>query len=125
MEKYIPLNKKSKKEQKKFHAMQRVTWGMNPVTRTVPNGKGYDRNRQKKEDRQNSREFRNKMNDLLFSFYAYHHFRKESRCSVYAAWESRCRLPVQLSGCFRQSSGRGRLMSGIPRRVFLHPCETR
>jgi hypothetical protein len=60
MNKYIPLNKKSKKEQKKFHAMQRQTWnGLNPVTRTVPNGKGYDRNRLKDEARKNSRDFRN------------------------------------------------------------------
>ena len=44
MDKYVPLSKKSKKEQKKFHAMQRKTWnGLNPVTRTVPNGKAYDR----------------------------------------------------------------------------------
>ena len=60
MNKYIPLNKKSKKEQKKFHAMQRQTWnGLNPVTRTVPNGKEYDRNRLKDEARKNSRDFRN------------------------------------------------------------------
>ena len=26
MDKYVPLSKKSKKEQKKFHAMQRKTW---------------------------------------------------------------------------------------------------
>ena len=39
MDRYVPLSKKSKKEQKKFHAMQRSTWnGLNPVTRTVPNG---------------------------------------------------------------------------------------
>jgi len=60
MNKYIPLNKKSKKEQKKFHAAQRRSWnGLNPVTRTVPNGKGYNRNRVKDEARKNSRDFRN------------------------------------------------------------------
>ena len=59
MDKYVPLSKKSKKEQKKFHAMQRNTWGgLNPVTRTVSNGKGYNRNRQKQEDRLWSRDFR-------------------------------------------------------------------
>ena len=60
MDRFVPLGKKSKKEQKKFHAMQRQTWnGLNPVTRTVPNGKGYDRNRLKDEARKNSRDFRN------------------------------------------------------------------
>lgn len=54
MEKYIPLRKKSKKEQKKFYAMQRRTWdGLNPVTRTVPNGKAYNRKKMKQ-----GREFR-------------------------------------------------------------------
>ena len=34
----------------------RNTWnGLNPVTRTVPNGKGYDRNKQKQEDRRSGR----------------------------------------------------------------------
>ena len=55
MDKYVPLSKKSKKEQKKFHATQRSTWnGLNPVTRTVPNGKAYDRNKLKRQD---SRDF--------------------------------------------------------------------
>lgn len=59
MEKYIPLHKRSKKEQKSYYAMQRSTWnGLNPVTRTVPNGKGYDRNRQKQDQRKSSREFK-------------------------------------------------------------------
>lgn len=51
MTKYIPLNKKSKKEQKKFHAMNRRTWdGLNPATRTVPNGKAYNRKKIKQQD---------------------------------------------------------------------------
>ena len=59
MDRFIPLNKKSKKEQKKFHSMQRKDWnGLNPMTRTVPNGKGYDRNKVKDGYRKNSREFR-------------------------------------------------------------------
>ena len=54
MNKYIPLAKKSKKEQKKFHDMQRSTWnGLNPMTRTVPNGKAYNRKKLKQQDRQN------------------------------------------------------------------------
>lgn len=60
MDRYVPLSKKSKKEQKKFHAMQRSTWnGLNPATRTVPNGKAYNRNRMKQQDRQNSRNYGN------------------------------------------------------------------
>jgi hypothetical protein len=44
-----PLQKQSKREQKEYHAKQRGSWnGLCPVTRTVPNGKGYDRNRDKR-----------------------------------------------------------------------------
>ena len=36
MDRYVPLSKKSKKEQKKFHDMQRSTWnGLNPATATL------------------------------------------------------------------------------------------
>jgi len=60
MNKYVPLSKKSKKEQKKFHAMQRRTWdGFNPVTKTVPNGKAYNRKKMKQRDIQNGSYFRN------------------------------------------------------------------
>lgn len=52
MGKFIPINKKSKKEQKAYYAKQRNTWGeLNPVTRTVPNGKGYNRKKMKQEER--------------------------------------------------------------------------
>ena len=48
----VPLNKRSKKAQKEYHAKQRGSWcGLNPITRTVPGGKVYDRNRVKREDR--------------------------------------------------------------------------
>lgn len=47
-EKFVPLEKRSKKEQKAYHAQQRGSWnGVNPVTRVVPNKKGYDRKRAK------------------------------------------------------------------------------
>ena len=53
MEKLVPLEKQSKKEQKKFHDRQRGSWnGVNPVTRIVPNGKAYDRNKMKRETNQ-------------------------------------------------------------------------
>ena len=59
MDKYIPRSKKSKKEQKKFHAMQRSTWnGLNPVTRTAPNGKAYNRKKMKQRDLRNGSYFR-------------------------------------------------------------------
>ena len=49
MKQMIPLKKQSKKAQKK----QRGSWyGICPITRTVPNGKAYDRNRIKREDRE-------------------------------------------------------------------------
>lgn len=49
MTQLVPLNKRSKKAQKEYHAKQRGSWyGLNPITRTVPNGKMYDRNRVKR-----------------------------------------------------------------------------
>lgn len=51
----IPLHKQSKKAQKEHHAKQRGSWnGISPVTRTVPSGKAYDRNRIKREDRRSA-----------------------------------------------------------------------
>ena len=53
MKQMIPLKKQSKKAQKEQHAKQRGSWyGICPITRTVPNGKAYDRNRVKQEDRE-------------------------------------------------------------------------
>ena len=47
-----PLNKRSKKAQKEYHAKQRGSWhGFSPITRTVPSGKIYDRNRAKRAAR--------------------------------------------------------------------------
>ncbi len=49
MKQLIPLEKQSKKAQKEYHARRRGSWnGLSPVTRTVPNGKAYDRNRAKR-----------------------------------------------------------------------------
>ena len=49
MQMFIPLEKRSKKAQKAYHRMQRGTWhGFSPVTRIAPNGKAYDRNREKR-----------------------------------------------------------------------------
>jgi len=42
--KFIPLNKQSKMQKKRFHALKRGTWGeISPVTRKPPNPKAYVR----------------------------------------------------------------------------------
>lgn len=52
MRQMVPLRKQSKKKQREYHARQRGSWyGLNPITRTVPNKKVYDRNREKQADR--------------------------------------------------------------------------
>lgn len=44
MKKYIPIEKRSKKEQKAYYAAQRGSWnGVVPVTKVIPNKKAYDR----------------------------------------------------------------------------------
>ena len=51
MDKFIPVSKMTKKQQKEYYSKHRNTWnGLNPVTRTVPNGKGYNRNKQKQTE---------------------------------------------------------------------------
>ena len=53
----LSLDKRSKKDQCEYHAKQRRTWGeLNPVTRSVPSGKTYNR---KKEKQRIGKEFRN------------------------------------------------------------------
>lgn len=52
MDKFIPLSKQSKAAQKKFYKAQRGSWhGLSPVTRSVPNGKAYDRAKAKQSGR--------------------------------------------------------------------------
>ena len=49
MKKYVPLDKRSKKAQREYYSEQRHTWGvLNPVTRSVPSGKTYNRKKEKK-----------------------------------------------------------------------------
>ena len=46
MEKFIPYEKMSKKEQQKINKTRRGTWGdLNPVTRKPENSKAYNRKR--------------------------------------------------------------------------------
>ena len=49
MEKYIPYEKLSKKEQKKINAMKRSGWGgLSPVTRRSADPKAYNRRKAQK-----------------------------------------------------------------------------
>ena len=46
----VPLEKKSKKEQREFHLKQRGHWyGINPVSRVVPDKKKYNRKKLSKK----------------------------------------------------------------------------
>lgn len=48
MENYVPLEKRSKKEQRAWYAARRGSWnGVNPVTKIVPDKKRYNRKKQK------------------------------------------------------------------------------
>lgn len=50
MKQVISLKKQSKRAQKEYHDKQRGSWyGLNPVTRTIPNGKGYSRSNTKRD----------------------------------------------------------------------------
>lgn len=43
-DKFVPISKQSKKNQRKAAASKRNTWnGLNPVTRVPPNSKAYNR----------------------------------------------------------------------------------
>ena len=53
MKQFIPLEKQSKKARKEHYSKQRGSWNeVSPVTRTIPSGKVYDRNRLKRSTRQ-------------------------------------------------------------------------
>ena len=50
--KYVPLEKMSKRAKKEYYEKQRATWnGLSPISRVVPNKRGYDRNRARAADR--------------------------------------------------------------------------
>jgi hypothetical protein len=58
MKRYVSLDKRSKKAQREYYSRLRRTWGeLNPVTRTVPSGKTYNRNKDKQERRRIGKEF--------------------------------------------------------------------
>lgn len=59
MKQYVSIDKRSKKAQKEYYSKQRLTWGvLNPVTRSVPSGKTYNRKKDKQERRRIGKEFR-------------------------------------------------------------------
>lgn len=52
MKDLVPLRKQSKKKQREYYSARRGSWnGVNPITRVVPNGKAYDRNRAKRSSK--------------------------------------------------------------------------
>lgn len=56
MKNFIPVDKMTKKQKKAYYAQMRGSWeGMNPATRTFPNGRGYDRKKLKQEDKRSGR----------------------------------------------------------------------
>lgn len=64
MDRFIPLEKRSKKEQKAFHDSQRRGWnGVNHCTRSMPDGRTYNRKKIKKDMRLGLTE-----EDLTFAF---------------------------------------------------------
>ena len=59
MKKYVSLDKRSKKAQKEYYSKMRRTWGeVNPVTRSVPSGKEYNRKKDKQKMRKIGKDFR-------------------------------------------------------------------
>ena len=57
MKKYVSLDKRSKKAKKEYYSSMRSTWGeINPVTRSVPSAKAYDRKKEKQKMRKLSNE---------------------------------------------------------------------
>lgn len=49
MKQYVPIEKRSKKEQRAYYANKRGTWGaISPVTRRSENPKAYNRKKSRK-----------------------------------------------------------------------------
>lgn len=58
MKQIVPIEKQGKKAQRQFYARQRSSWnGINPVTKTVPNKKAYNRKKDKIEARSASKNY--------------------------------------------------------------------
>lgn len=51
MKKFVPLEKRSKKEQREWHKARRKTWGaLSPVTRRPENPRAYKRKKVGRDD---------------------------------------------------------------------------
>lgn len=70
MKKQVLLDKRSKKAQKEYYSKQRLSWGaLNQVTRSVPSGKTYNREKDKQKRRRIGKEFRDGFDaDFLICF---------------------------------------------------------
>jgi len=67
MNKFILPEKRSKKAQREYYSERRRTWGdLNPVTRSVPSGKTYNRKKDKDRMRKIGRDFRDGSDTGLF-----------------------------------------------------------
>lgn len=72
MRNYVSVDKRTKKAQKEYYSSMRGSWnGVNPVTRTMPSGKGYNRTKQRAEGKRISREYGNELTTDSFLFYIY------------------------------------------------------
>ncbi len=68
MKKFVPMEKRSKKAQKEHYRSRRRDWGeLSPVTRVVPDGKKYDRNKEKQNKRKSDIEFRGEYGIAFFN----------------------------------------------------------
>lgn len=71
MKPYVTIDKRSKKARKEYYSKLRGTWGeLNPVTRSVPSGKIYNRKKDKRKNRRIGREFSDGF-DVDFCLQAY------------------------------------------------------
>lgn len=50
MEKFVPIDKRSKKNKKEVFDTQRHGWEIHPRTRTIPDKKRYDRHKKDYEE---------------------------------------------------------------------------
>ena len=70
MKRYVTIDKRSKKAQKEYYSNQRGTWGeLIPVTRSVPSGKIYNRNKDKQKNRKIGREFSDEFDVDFICYY--------------------------------------------------------
>ena len=83
MKQYVTIDKRSKKAQKEYYSKQRRTWGvLNPVTRSVPSGKVYNRKKDKQERRRIGVESRDGFNADFFKISIYQKRVAELRISM-------------------------------------------